>query len=175
MQVKSRHLLDTVVIFTKMEVPLSGTPVPKVNSYLHLRHSERGQDHIFRHELQNIRRNLHNFFFSFLCGVRLSPLGTSTTVCPIVPTPDNRWCWMCSIRWNENWQGNPMYSENTCPNATLSTTNPTWPDLGSNPGHRCRKPATNRLSYGTALHSIYTRLWICTEKLIKNKLEISSN
>jgi hypothetical protein len=26
---------------------------------------------------------------------------------------------------------------------------PTWPDLGSNPGRRCVKPATNRLSYGT--------------------------
>jgi hypothetical protein len=26
----------------------------------------------------------------------------------------------------------------------------TWPDLGSNSGRRCGKPATNRLSYGTA-------------------------
>jgi hypothetical protein len=25
----------------------------------------------------------------------------------------------------------------TCPSATLSTTNPTWTDLGSNPGLRC--------------------------------------
>jgi hypothetical protein len=31
----------------------------------------------------------------------------------------------------------------------LSTTNPTWPDLGSNPGCSGGKPATNRLSYGT--------------------------
>jgi hypothetical protein len=37
------------------------------------------------------------------------------------------------------------------PRATLSTTNPTWPDLGSNPGRRGGKPATNRLSYGAAL------------------------
>jgi hypothetical protein len=29
------------------------------------------------------------------------------------------------------------YSEKTCPRATLSTTNPTWPDPGSNPGRRC--------------------------------------
>jgi hypothetical protein len=28
------------------------------------------------------------------------------------------------IWWNE-WQGKPKYSEKTCPNATLSTTNPT--------------------------------------------------
>jgi hypothetical protein len=36
------------------------------------------------------------------------------------------------------------------PSATLSTTNPTWPDLGSNPGRRGGKPATNSLSYGMA-------------------------
>jgi hypothetical protein len=33
----------------------------------------------------------------------------------------------------------------------LSTTNPTWPDPGSNPDCRSGKPATNCLSYGTAL------------------------
>jgi hypothetical protein len=32
----------------------------------------------------------------------------------------------------------------------LSTTNPTWPDPGSNTGRRGGKPATNRLSYGAA-------------------------
>jgi hypothetical protein len=47
--------------------------------------------------------------------------------------------------------GKNNYSEKTCPSATLSTTNPTWPDLGSNPGRRGWKPATNRLNYGTAL------------------------
>jgi hypothetical protein len=83
-------------------------------------------------------------------GVRLSPLGTSTTNWPIVPTPDDRWWWMWSNRWNENWQWKPKYSEETCPSATLFTTNRTWPDLGSNPGRRGGKLATNRLSYGTA-------------------------
>jgi hypothetical protein len=34
--------------------------------------------------------------------------------------------------------------------ATLSTTNPTWFDSGSNPGRHGGKPATNRLSYCTA-------------------------
>jgi hypothetical protein len=33
----------------------------------------------------------------------------------------------------------------------LSTTNPTWPDPGLNPGRRGGKPAINRLSYGAAL------------------------
>jgi hypothetical protein len=37
----------------------------------------------------------------------------------------------------------------TCPSATLSTTNPTWPDQGSNPGLLGERPATNRLSHGT--------------------------
>jgi hypothetical protein len=39
----------------------------------------------------------------------------------------------------------------TCPSATLSTTNPTWTDLGSIPGLCGGRPSTNRLSHGTAL------------------------
>jgi hypothetical protein len=46
-------------------------------------------------------------------------------------------------------RGKPKYSEKTCPSAALSTPNPTsCPD--ANPGRCCWKPATNRLSYGTA-------------------------
>jgi hypothetical protein len=37
-----------------------------------------------------------------------------------------------------------------CPSATLSTTNFTWTDPVSNPGLRGDRPATNRLSHGTA-------------------------
>jgi hypothetical protein len=37
----------------------------------------------------------------------------------------------------------------TCPSVTLSTTNPTRTDLGSNPGLRGEKLATNRMSNGT--------------------------
>jgi hypothetical protein len=37
----------------------------------------------------------------------------------------------------------------TSPSATLSTTNPTWTDLGSNPYLRGGRLATNRLSHGT--------------------------
>jgi hypothetical protein len=82
--------------------------------------------------------------------VRLSPLGTSAINRPIVPAPYDRWWWMWSSRWNENWQRKPKYLEETCPSVTLPTTNPTWSDLGSN--RRCRdgKPSTNRLSYCTA-------------------------
>jgi hypothetical protein len=41
-----------------------------------------------------------------------------------------------------------------CPSATLSTTNPTWTDLRSNPGLRGERPATNCLSHGMAF--VYT-------------------
>ena len=48
----------------------------------------------------------------------------------------------------------------TCPSATLSTTNPTLTDSGSNPGLRDGRPATNRLSHGTALHIFIKRLFV---------------
>jgi hypothetical protein len=90
------------------------------------------------------------FFIIYWAGESLSPLGTSFTNWPILPAPDDRWWWMWSCRWNEDWQGKPKYSEKTCPSATLSITDPTRPDLRSNSGRRGGKPATNRLGYGTA-------------------------
>jgi hypothetical protein len=60
------------------------------------------------------------------------------------------WLWGWKILWIEDWQGKPKYSEKTCPSATSSTTNPTWPEPGSNPSRRGGRPATNRLSYGAA-------------------------
>jgi hypothetical protein len=53
-------------------------------------------------------------------------------------------------RWNEIDRGKPTTRKKTCPSATLSTTNPTWTDPGSNPGLRSERPETNRLSHGTA-------------------------
>jgi hypothetical protein len=85
--------------------------------------------------------------------VGLSPLGTKAIVWLVVPAPDDIWWWwwwLFSNRWNANWQGKLKYSEKTCPRAILSTANPTWPYLGSNPDLRGGKPATNHLSYGTA-------------------------
>jgi hypothetical protein len=87
-------------------------------------------------------------------GVRPSPLDTLATIWPIVPAPDDRWWWMFSSWWNENWQGKPKYSEKTCPSTILSTTNPTWRILGSNPDHHSGKLATNCLSYGMAWWSV---------------------
>jgi hypothetical protein len=59
---------------------------------------------------------------------------TEATYRPTIPAPDGdgKW-WVWSSQWND-WQEKPKYSEKTCPSAALSTTNPTWPDLGSNPG-----------------------------------------
>jgi hypothetical protein len=79
---------------------------------------------------------------------KLGPLGTLAIYpWPIVPAAgdceDGEFGGM-------NWQGKPKYSEKTCPGVTLSTTNPTWPDPGSNPGRRDGKPGTNSLSYGAA-------------------------
>ena len=41
----------------------------------------------------------------------------------------------------------------TCPSATSSTKNSTWTDSESNPGLSGERPATNRLTHGTALVS----------------------
>jgi hypothetical protein len=58
------------------------------------------------------------------------------------------WLWWWRNLWND-WQGKLKYSEKTCPSAALSTRNPTCcPD--ANPGRPGGKPASNRLSYGTA-------------------------
>jgi hypothetical protein len=48
-----------------------------------------------------------------------------------------------------------------CPSATLSTTNPTWTDLGSNLGPCGGTPAANRLSHDTA--SSLSNVCICLE------------
>jgi hypothetical protein len=42
---------------------------------------------------------------------------------PILPAPDDVRLWL--IRWNNNWQEKPKYSEKSCPSATLFTINPT--------------------------------------------------
>jgi hypothetical protein len=47
----------------------------------------------------------------------------------------------------------------------LSTTNPTWPDPGSNPGRRGGKPATNRLSYGAAYTAVTWQFYDNTSNL----------
>jgi hypothetical protein len=45
------------------------------------------------------------------------------------------------------------------PRATLSTTNPTWPDLWSNPGRRGGTPATNRPATNPYMQLEYLVSW----------------
>jgi hypothetical protein len=60
---------------------------------------------------------------------------------------------MMSVEQSVEWAGRGNWSTRRKPatGATLSTTNPTRPDLASNPSRRGGKPATNRLIYVTAL------------------------
>jgi hypothetical protein len=69
------------------------------------------------------------FYFFIIGGVGLSPL---------VLRPLLAYCTSLRMIVEQlvEWRlaGETKYSEKTCPSATLSTTNPTWPDAGSNPG-----------------------------------------
>jgi hypothetical protein len=92
--------------------------------------------HLIKYSVRNgflwfLARNI--IFFIIISGVGLSPWYCGH-FWPIVQAPDDRWGWLWSNWRNEDWQGKPKYSDKTCPGATLSTTNPTWPDPGSNPG-----------------------------------------
>jgi hypothetical protein len=56
----------------------------------------------------------------------------------------------------------------------LSTTNPTWPDLGSNPGRRGGKQATKRLSYVRTNFYIYN-IWNLSRKHFINLLHFTNS
>jgi hypothetical protein len=64
--------------------------------------------------------------------MRLSPFGTSSTIWPIIPAPDDEWGWV----WGSGGMIDKGNSEITYPNAVSPTTNPAWPDLSLNP---CRR------------------------------------
>ena len=49
----------------------------------------------------------------------------------------------------EHQSNNTDRGQKSTPNATLSTTNPTWTGLGLHPRLRSKTLATNRLSHGT--------------------------
>jgi hypothetical protein len=53
--------------------------------------------------------------FFIASGVGLSPFYCGH-FWPILPAPDDRWRWLWSNCWNEDWQGKSKYSEKTCPN-----------------------------------------------------------
>jgi hypothetical protein len=87
----------------------------------------------------------------------VSPIGTAATI-GLLHQPqivDDGDCG--AVGGMRIWQGKPKYSEKTCPSATLSSTDPTWPDQGSNTGRCGRKPAINRLNYGTVRDNSITK------------------
>ena len=59
-------------------------------------------------------------------------------------------------QWSDIDRAKLQYSENNCLNATLVTTNLTWPGLVLNPGLCSERPMTNWLSHGMALTIILT-------------------
>jgi hypothetical protein len=71
-------------------------------------------------EEQILASNISKLFFFVASGVGLSPLYCGH-FWPIVPAPDDRWGWLWSNWWNEDWQGKSKYTEKTCPSATLFT------------------------------------------------------
>jgi hypothetical protein len=66
-----------------------------------------------------------------------------------------RWYEFGERRWSDIDRGNRRTPRKTCPGATFFTINPTWVDLGANPGLRGERPATNRLSHGTAQRAVF--------------------
>jgi hypothetical protein len=55
-----------------------------------------------------------------------------------------------------DWQEKSKFWDETCLIAALIPTDPTRLHPGSNSGHRRGKPATNRLSYGTDIRTVYS-------------------
>jgi hypothetical protein len=87
---------------------------------------------------------------SFYCcdGVTLCLCGTVAGNGPFAQPPDDTWVNM-EQRWNDTDRRNRRIRRETCFSATLSSTNLIWTALGANQSLRCKKPATNRLSYST--------------------------
>jgi hypothetical protein len=83
------------------------------------------------------------FFFNLHCGGGGGGIKVHATLRPPMAycvSPGCLWSWR---NWWNDWQGKPKCSEETCPSAVLSTTNPTCCPY-ANPGRHDGKPASNR-------------------------------
>jgi hypothetical protein len=83
-----------------------------------------------------------------LRGVRLSPLGSAAPTGLLYQSQTMTVTVEQLVEWRLAVDTEVLGK--LCPSATLSTTKPTWPDPGSNPGHGGGKSATNSLIYGAA-------------------------
>jgi len=79
-----------------------------------------------------------------------------------------RWSWVCRIGSMILTEENRSTGIKTCPSATLSTTNVTQTDLGSNPDLRCVSRATDRPNRPTNLWIL--RLTLLLVKKIQSAL-----
>jgi hypothetical protein len=61
----------------------------------------------------------------------------------------------CGAVGGMSGKGNQSTRRKPAPSSALFPTNPRGPDPRSNPSRRSGKPATNCLSYGTAIHSVH--------------------
>jgi hypothetical protein len=132
-----------------------------------------------RHRLSYSRDGASSHHCYCCCdGVRLRLRGTGplTGVLPILQMICEWIGSICGIIFD---MGAQKDWRRTCPSAIWSTKNPTWNDLRANPDLRLEKPATNRLSYGTAkftlilLSSLHRSTWpstiwknLCSKRLI---------
>jgi hypothetical protein len=71
--------------------------------------------------------------------------------------------WMWSNWWIDNWWGKLKYSKKTNPSTTLSTTNPTRPDLGLSLGCRSGKPVT---AWAMAWPKQQCKMKLCVESVL---------
>jgi hypothetical protein len=102
---------------------------------------------------------LSPFSVSSQCaGAEVKPL-TLDRVCDSVPlgqsnrTPHEAVIDEYEANGGMTFAGETEELRENLPSATLSTTNPTWKDPGTNLGLHGERPATNRLSHGTALET----------------------
>jgi hypothetical protein len=107
---------------------------------------------------KNISVSNYYFLIRIVGEVQIGSIGTSVTsgllyLPRVIVRMDNL------VEWRLVGESEVL-GENL-PQATLSTTNPTWPDPGANPGRSGGKPATNCLGYGAVFLSLHStsRIW----------------
>jgi hypothetical protein len=106
------------------------------------------------------------FFFSFSGWGETESTWYVGHCWPIVPAPDDRWWWYGAVGGMRIGRGN----RSTTPVPLCPPQIPL--DLGSNPGRRGGKPATNRLSYGTALKNVTLQTCIYFQTFITENFSI---